>query len=76
MLFKHGTNITLKSEEDIDIKRLTNAEVGAALDFEIDKFQKWFSEQNNDGLIQVERAILKTYLAWKLLYESLDSGQS
>lgn len=33
---------------------------------EIQEFDRWFQQQSNSPMIGVEKAILRTYLAWKL----------
>lgn len=52
------------------LRNSTNEEVASAMDLELGNFQAWFQGQGNGPLIGVERSILKTYLAWKLLYEN------
>jgi hypothetical protein len=37
-----------------------------AVDDELKKFDEWFQGLGNDPLVKGERAIIKTYLAWKL----------
>ena len=45
-----------------------HAEIGSLVEPEIDEFEKWFVTQaGNTPLMGVERAILKTYLGWKVL---------
>lgn len=36
------------------------------VDNDIAKFNEWFISLGNDPLVKAERAIIKTYLAWKL----------
>lgn len=36
------------------------------VDADIESFNKWFQGLGNDPLIKSERAIIKTWLAWKL----------
>jgi len=43
-------------------------ELAEGMDLELRGFEAWFKKQGNHGLIGPERAILKTYLAWKTLY--------
>lgn len=45
-------------------------ELAEAMNMELNEFQRWFCSQGNDTLTGLERSILRTYLAWKLLYES------
>jgi hypothetical protein len=64
------TEHNLKIELDLpkDIAQCTPSELAVAMDQELGLFQKWFVSQQNAPLMKVERSILKTYLAWKLLY--------
>lgn len=55
------------------INKSDNDEIAKGMDTELGLFQSWFRAQGNQSLLGVERSILKTYLAWKLLYEK--SGQ-
>ena len=55
------------------VHKADNEEIAKGMDPELARFQEWFQSQGNGPLIGVERSILKTYLAWKLLYEN--SGQ-
>jgi hypothetical protein len=47
-------------------------ELAAGMDTELGNFERFFVSQGNGKLIGPERAILKTYLAWKALYEETD----
>lgn len=53
-------------------------EFGEALAKEIDAFEKWFMSQKNGPLVPSEKAMLKTYLAWKIRYEEagMDAGHT
>jgi hypothetical protein len=51
------------------IHKADNEEIAKGMDIELELFQQWFRSQGNQALLGVERSILKTYLAWKLLYE-------
>lgn len=52
------------------IDKADNEEIAAGMDTELAAFQKWFSSKGNHTLLGMERSILKTYLAWKLIYEN------
>ena len=52
------------------LKEANNEEISAGMDPELRAFQEWFHQKGNGPLIGVERSILKTYLAWKLIYET------
>lgn len=52
------------------LRNASNEEVAAGMDTELEAFQEWFRSKGNGSLIGVERSILKTYLAWKLIYEN------
>jgi len=54
------------------LQDFSKEELAAGMDFELRAFEAWFQKQGNDGLIGPERAILKTYLAWKTLYATTD----
>ena len=47
-------------------------ELAEGMDLELRKFDAWFRQQGNHRLIGLERAILKTYIAWKTLYAETD----
>jgi len=61
--------IDLNIEAAKGLRQSSNEELSSAMEPEIERFQAWFTEQGNAGLVRLERSILKTYLAWKLLYE-------
>lgn len=44
-------------------------EFAKAMVSEVEKFDEWFRGKGNQPLIGAERSILRTYLAWKFLYE-------
>lgn len=56
-------------ENTVDEVDFTPEQLAAALDHELNKFNEWFASAGNQPLIHMERSILKTYMAWKLLYE-------
>lgn len=62
--------IKLPLPENTDLSKLPDQNLAAAMDTEIDRFEKWFeSKGNNNPLVGVERSIIRTFLAWKLKYE-------
>lgn len=63
--------IELELPDDKPIEACSHAAVGKGMDAELSKFENWFIKTDNSPLISSERAILKTYLAWKLLFENL-----
>jgi len=65
----HEIRIKLDLPEAAELDRLLYQEIASSMDVELGAFEKWFRGLGNDSLVGVERSILKTYLAWKLLYE-------
>jgi len=64
-------NIQIKLDLPDDSKFMSEVsaqDLSAAMDSEIELFEKWFMGCGNAPLVGVERAILKTYFAWKLRY--------
>ena len=45
------------------------------VDNDIDQFNESFRRMGNEGLVRSERAILKTYLGWKLGVTRTDEKQ-
>lgn len=43
-----------------------DATVEKVVDSDIEDFNRWFQAQGNDPVIHLEKAIIKTYLGWKL----------
>lgn len=50
----------------------SNEEIATGMDMELGRFEEWFKSKGNESLVPIERSILKTFLAWKLLYEEGD----
>lgn len=51
------------------------AEVEREVDADIDEFERWFASKVENGpLLHAERAILKTYLWWKLQPDAKREG--
>jgi len=73
--------INLGLSHDLKPDAVPPGELAAAMDVELEAFDRWFRSQGNQPLARLERSILKTYLAWKLLHEeddvdSTDGGRS
>jgi hypothetical protein len=49
-------------------KECNNAELAAAMNAEVDAFSRHMVGMEQDRLVPVERTLLKTYLAWKILH--------
>lgn len=64
--------IDLDVDEESGVEDITPRTLGSAMDPEIRKFDQWFQKQGNEPLVMAERAILKTYLGWKLKFEDKD----
>jgi hypothetical protein len=65
-------NVQIKLDLPEDSKFMSEVsaqDLAKSMDAELELFEQWFEEQGNNPLVGVERAILKTYLAWKLRYE-------
>ena len=65
----YDLKIDLPLPEGKEPKRATTAELSTAMDPELKNFDTWFRAKGNQSLVGAERTIIKTYLAWKLLYE-------
>lgn len=65
-------NVALDMPENTTFEALRPMDLGRALDAEVALFEHWFKLQGNEPLVMAERAILKTYLAWKLKFEGKD----
>jgi hypothetical protein len=50
--------VVIQAEEGPELKKL--------VDEDIDKFEEWFRSLPNDPLTKSERAIISTYLWWKV----------
>lgn len=64
-----NVQIKLDLPGDPVISGVADQDLAKSMDAELSLFEQWFKEQGNNPLVGVERAILKTYLAWKLRYE-------
>jgi hypothetical protein len=47
------------------LESFNKEELAGGMDLEVGEFEAWFRKQGNSPLIGQERAILKTYFAWK-----------
>ena len=65
----YNLKIDLQLPEGKEPKQGTTEELSTAMDPELHNFETWFRAKDNQPLVGMERTILKTYLAWKLLYE-------
>lgn len=65
----YDLKIKLDLPEESNLDEVEDRPLAEAMDAEISSFEQWFRRQGNEPLVGVERAILKTYLAWKLRYE-------
>lgn len=61
--------VKIKLELDRPLKECPPTQLADAMDSELSAFNQWFAGQGNEPLVKMERTILKTYLAWKLLHE-------
>lgn len=65
-------NVQIKLDLPEDSKfmsEVSGQDLAKSMDVELKSFEEWFTHQGNSPLIGVEKAILKTYLAWKLKHE-------
>lgn len=61
--------IKLDLPEDTTLEEATGEALAKSMESEIVSFEEWFEGQGNSPMVGVERAILRTYIAWKLRYE-------
>jgi hypothetical protein len=61
---------------DLNLSQVTPAETEKIVDEDINEFNEFFRSLGNDSIVRGEKAIIKTYLAWKLglTKRSPDSG--
>ena len=57
-----------------ELKDCNNAELAAAMNREVDAFDKYMRGLDQDRLVPAERTLLKTYLAWKILHAKDDQS--
>ena len=55
--------------DEMDVDDVTPRDLGEAMEPELRKFDQWFQKQGNEPLVMAERAIIKTYLGWKIKFE-------
>lgn len=65
----HGVQVNIDLPKGTTLQGADGPELAKGMEAEIDSFEKWFEGQGNAPLVNVERAIVRTYLAWKLRYE-------
>lgn len=65
----HDVQVKLDLPKETTLQGADGPELAKGMESEIDSFETWFEEQGNAPLVNVERAIIRTYLAWKLRYE-------
>jgi hypothetical protein len=64
--------VDLDLSEEVDVDDTTPRDLGVAMEPEIKKFDQWFQQQGNEPMVMAERAIVKTYLGWKIKFEGKD----
>jgi hypothetical protein len=65
-------NVQIKLDLPEDSKFMSEVsaqDLAKSMDVELELFEGWFMRQGNSPLVGMEKAILKTYLAWKLRHE-------
>ena len=65
----HSVQIKLDFPGDPVISGVSDQDLAKSMDVELKSFEEWFMSKGNSPLVGVEKAVLKTYLAWKLRYE-------
>jgi hypothetical protein len=65
--------IRLPLPDDKKLGDCNNNEINAAMNPEVDAFSRWMRDTNQEGLVPLERTLIKTYIAWKLLHEKASS---
>lgn len=63
--------ITLPLPGEKPLSECNNAELSAAMNYEIDSFDHYMKSMGQDKLVPVERTLIKTFLAWKLNREAV-----
>jgi hypothetical protein len=71
----HDLKIKLDLPDEANVDEVEDQKLAEAMDVELHSFEQWFRGKGNDPLVGVERAILKTYLAWKLRYEAAEGSK-
>jgi hypothetical protein len=59
-------NVDIELNTDKELSELSNKELGLAMDTEVNAFNAALRAVGMEPLTSYERAILKTYIAWKL----------
>ena len=68
----YTTQIVVGLDLNDPIESVPKEQQGPAMTGELQRFEAWFKAQGNSPLVRAEQAILRTYLAWKLLHEKRD----
>jgi len=71
---KFDIKISLALKEGKAPKDCTKAELSIAMDGELSGFNKHMQSLGQDPLVRSESALIKTYLAWKILHAPDDNG--
>ena len=61
--------IRLPLPGDRELADCNTNEISAAMNAEIDAFDVWMNTVGAGSLVSMERTLIKTYFAWKLIYE-------
>lgn len=62
--------VRLELPEGVSLGKAEGTVLAAAMEGEVNAFEEWFEGQGNAPLVNVERSIIRTYIAWKLRYEN------
>lgn len=62
--------VRLELPEGVSLGEAEGVVLAAAMEGEVNVFEEWFEGQGNAPLVNVERSIIRTYIAWKLRYEN------
>ena len=61
--------VDLDAAAEQSVEDLTPLQLGDAMEPELKRFDQWFQSQGNEPLVMAERAIIKTYLGWKIKFD-------
>ena len=67
-----AVTIELRLPEGQTLESASRPEIGQAMDAEIERFGRWFINNGNAPLTKIEIAAIKTFIAFKVLYEGRD----
>ena len=65
----HDIQVKLTLPEGLPLVEATDEDLAEAMETEIGAFEAWFEDQDNAPLVGIERAIVRTFLAWKVRFE-------